>query len=175
MFISWLIASICFGQPGAAVRNMPSGWFTTVASCVWLALPHRPTSQETNSTCWWNLESPSYKHTIWSFLYISRCDCAVPLVTLGGLEFVPSLIFQRIHAEVYQKWFVWNLVDYINAAGNQIKRNCLLLAKLEHFTKCDGRTPGQMFREHNRQSWHQELTPHKHISPSQSARSSPPV
>lgn len=31
----------------AATKNTPSGWFTTVASCVWLAFPHGPTSQKT--------------------------------------------------------------------------------------------------------------------------------
>lgn len=75
MFISWLIASICFGQPPAAVKSMPSGWFTTVASCVWWVLPHRPTSQETDSTCCWSLESLLHKHTVRSFFNLSRCDC----------------------------------------------------------------------------------------------------
>ncbi len=98
---SWLIASICFGQLGAAVENMPSDWLTTVASCVWQALPHRDNSQETQPTCWCNRESVPCKQTHHSELFpISRCDWTVLISYTGGLSF----------AEVYKTCFAWNLV-----------------------------------------------------------------
>lgn len=157
MFISWLIASICFGQPEAAMKNMPSGWFTTVASCVWLALPHRPTSQETNSTCWWNLESLSHKHTIWSIFHISRCDYTVPISYTGCLDLMPGCLIKKMSCVKPCALSKWKIASHLPSS---------LLSTM----KSDGRTSQQSGTD----------TTQTHVSfsvciPSLSVHSSPPV
>lgn len=50
------------GQPAAAMKNMPSGWFTAAASCVWITFHTGPyLTKKNTSTCWWNHETPSQK------------------------------------------------------------------------------------------------------------------
>lgn len=109
--------------------------------CLTSASTRRPTSQETKSTCWCNLEYLIQTHNLELF-HMPRCDYTAPISCTGGLE---SDFFCK-RTEIYEK--------KCNDVSRRRKIACHLPSSLHSIMKSlMEELPvkiNEKFREHNR-------------------------